>query len=169
MPIYFSLRPLGTWKLQREFYSVILTMYHLEACSDEEYLSEEELRVSVQRNIIITFKNSNLLLSTFQPLCHLNVHILRGAWREPMKTLKNKNKNKIYIYIYYTYFILIFISQFFSFLQSYDVPFTYQLYLDIDIVTRSLHESCQTSRYLSRFLTTLIHKDLLSRGPKLES
>ena len=109
LPIYFSLRPLGTWKLQREFYSVILTMYHLEACSDEEYLSEEELRVSVQRNIIITFKNSNLLLSTFQPLCHLNVHILRGAWREPMKTLKNKNKNKKYIYItIHTLFLFLF-------------------------------------------------------------
>ena len=154
MPIYFSLRPLGTWKLQREFYSVILTMYHLEACSDEEYLSEEELRVSVQRNIIITFKNSNLLLSTFQPLCHLNVHILRGAWREPMKTLKNKNKNKIYIYIYYTYFILIFISQFFSFLQSCSIYKS--IVLNIDIVTRPLYENCQTSRYLSRFLTTLI-------------
>ena len=131
LPIYFSLRPLGTWKLQREFYSVILTMYHLEACSDEEYLSEEELRVSVQRNIIITFKNSNLLLSTFQPLCHLNMHILGPAentfcliW----KILKNKNKNNIYIY-YYTYFILVFISQFFSFFfPAIMFPFTNQLY-----------------------------------------
>ena len=139
----------------------------MEACSNEEYLFEEEIRVSVQRNIIITFKNSNLLHSTFQPLCHLNVHILRGAWREPMKTLKNKNKNKIYIYIYYTYFILILISQFFSFLQSCSIYKS--IGLDIDIVTWSLYEGCQTSRYLSRFLTTLIHKDLLSRGPKLES
>ena len=127
------------------------------------YYSEEELRVSVQRNIIITFKNSNLLLSTFQPLCHLNVHILRGAWREPMKTLKNKNKNNIYIY-YYTYFILILISQFFSFLQSCSIYKS--IGLDIDIVTRSLYEGCQTSRYLSRFLTTLI---IMTFCQKLES
>ena len=108
LPIYFKFRSgsrdMETSKRVLSVYLCTIRIIWKPVMMKNIYYSEEELRVSVQRNIIITFKNSNLLHSTFQPLCHLNVHILRGAWREPMKTLKNKNKNKIYIYIYYTYF-----------------------------------------------------------------